>query len=167
MISISGAGSMDDFEIAARFCRAFGNWDALVVQPYGIAPERVIELFHAETTDSLATRFNSTDAALFIARWEGMPAGCVAFDRLDDTTAELHKFFVDPEFRGKGIGRALISKVLAEVGKTDRKRIVLHTAVYMTNAISLYQVCDFAQCPPFRSTPEDVRHTDFFMARAI
>ena len=123
MISVSPARSAEDFEIAARLARGLADWDTLAVQPYGISAEDVVAIFHPETgADILATKFGAAGAAFLIARWESAPAGCVAFGPFDDDTAEIHKFFVDAQFRGKGIGRALMDVALAEIGKAIAAR---------------------------------------------
>ena len=168
MISVSPARSAEDFEIAARLARGLADWDTLAVQPYGISAEDVVAIFHPETgADILATKFGAAGAAFLIARWESAPAGCVAFGPFDDDTAEIHKFFVDAQFRGKGIGRALMDVALAEIGKGDRRKVVLHTTPYMESAVAIYQSFGFRPCPRFRETPEHVRHTDLFMSRSL
>jgi GNAT superfamily N-acetyltransferase len=167
MISVSRAICAADFEIAAVFCDALAAWDAAEVQAYGVAPEEVLAIYHGETTSSLTARYGSADAMMFIARWEGSPAGCLAFAPFDDATMEIRKFYVDPDFRGKGIGSALMRVVLAEVEKGHCRAIVAHTTVYMENAISVYEAFDFTRCTPFRQTPDSIAHTEVFMSRPI
>jgi ribosomal protein S18 acetylase RimI-like enzyme len=167
MLSVSRANCAEDFEIAAEFCRAIAEWDAVEAPAYGISPEMVVALFHGDTSSSLAAKYNSADATMLIARWEGSPAGCLAIDPFDEAAIELHRFYVDPRFRGRGIGGALIRAALAEVEKGSRRTIVIHTAVHMKNAISVYESFQFTRCPRFRPTPDSVSHTDVFMSRAI
>jgi GNAT superfamily N-acetyltransferase len=167
MISVSRAICAADFEIAAVFCDALAAWDAAEVQAYGVAAEEVLAIYHGETTSSLTARYGSADAMMFIARWEGSPAGCLAFAPFDDATMEIRKFYVDPDFRGKGIGSALMRVVLAEVEKGHCRAIVAHTTVYMENAISVYEAFDFTRCTPFRQTPDSIAHTEVFMSRPI
>lgn len=167
MIAVSAARSAQDFETAAALCRALGEWDATTVEPYGVSREEVLALFHGETSASLAAKYSSADARMLIARWQGSPAGCLAFDTFDDTTMELERFFVDPRYRGKGVGRALMEAVLDEIGKGLRRTVLIHTTFYMTSAISVYEALGFTRCPRFRPTPESVQHTDVFMSRKI
>jgi GNAT superfamily N-acetyltransferase len=167
MISVSAASTSEDFDVAAGLCRALGEWDAVAVKPYGISREVVLALFHNETSTSLAAKYNSTEARVLLARWDGSAAGCLAFDPFDDVAVELHKFFVVPRFRGRGIGSALMNAALDEVKTGHRRTVVLHTTVYMKNAISVYEAFDFTPCPRFRPTPGNVMHTDLFMSRKI
>jgi GNAT superfamily N-acetyltransferase len=108
-----------------------------------------------------------TPATMFLARWQGVPAGCIAFSPFKAKTAEIHKFYVDPEFRGKGIGGTLMRAILAEIAKGRHNRIVLQTTVYMKSAIAIYESFDFTRCPPFRPIPNSIRHTEVFMSRLI
>jgi GNAT superfamily N-acetyltransferase len=167
MISVSAASTSEDFEIAAKLCHALGEWDAVEVQPYGVSREELLALFHSETSGSLAAKFSSPNAKLLVARWEGSPAGCLAFNPFDSVAVEFHKFYVDARFRGRGIGSALMRTALDEVKKGHHRTVLVHTTVYMKNAISVYEAFDFTRCPRFRETPESVTHTDFFMSRAI
>jgi GNAT superfamily N-acetyltransferase len=167
VLAIASASSAEDFEIAARFCRAFGAWDATQAPAHGVSGEEVVALFHTETSNSLATKYNSRDAKVLIARWESSPAGCVAFNPFDDEAMELHKFYVDLQYRGRGIGRELLRTALATVAKGPRRKALLHTAFYMTDAISMYESFGFQACARFRPTPDSVSHTDVFMSRTI
>ncbi len=148
-------------------CRALGEWDAAEAHAYGIASDVVLDLYHNETSSSLATKYNAADAGMFIARWEGSPAGCLAFNPFDETAFEIHKFYVDPQFRGKGIGSALMRATLSEVEKGRRRTILVHTTVYMKDAVSLYESFGFTRCSPFRSVPASVSHSEIFMSRPI
>jgi GNAT superfamily N-acetyltransferase len=167
VISVSSAKSAEDFEIAAGLCSALAEWDAVAVEPYGISREQVMALFHGETSSSLAAKYNSPDAKMLIARWETSPAGCLAFDPFDDAAVELHRFYVDPRFRGRGIGSELMRTALAQARNGHRRTAILHTTVYLKDAISVYESFGFSHCQRFRATPESIRHTDVFMSRAI
>ncbi|MDX8470200.1 GNAT family N-acetyltransferase [Mesorhizobium sp. VK23B] len=167
MISVLPARSAEDFETLAVLCRRLAQWDVDASAPYGVSEEDVRALFHPETSaDLLATQFGAPDAMAFIARSEGLPAGCLAFDQFDDDTAELHRFFVDAAFRGQGIGRALMGAVLAEIEKGQARTVLIHTTFYMSNAIAVYEAFGFRPCAPFRETPAHVRHTDVFLSRS-
>lgn len=168
MLSLAPANSAEDFDVAAGFCRQLGVWDASLSPSHGVPADIVLSLFNSDTSDSLAAKFNAPpDAVMLIARWEEVPAGCIAFNAFDETSAEIHKFYVDPQFRGKGIGSAMMRAALAEIGTTQRRRVMLHTAFYMESAIALYEAFDFVRCERFRPSPDIVSHTDVFMSRAL
>jgi GNAT superfamily N-acetyltransferase len=167
MIAISNAICAADFDIAAAFCRALGEWDAIEAQAYGTPAALIIGMFHGDTSDSLAEKYSSAEAMMFLARWEGKPAGCLAFSPFDDTSTELHKFYVDPLYRGKGIGGALMRMAFVEMQKGHRRTVRLATTVYMTNAIAVYEAFSFARCPPYYAVPDSMSHTEIFMTRPL
>jgi len=168
MISVSPARSAEDFETMATLCRSLAQWDAEAVLPYGVSAEDVKAIFHpAISRAELTATFKAPEAMAFIARSGNLAAGCLAFDQFDDKAAELHKFFVDASFRGQGIGRALMGAALAEIEKGRSRIVLIHTTFYMKGAIAVYESFGFRPCPPFRETPEHVRHTDVFMSRSI
>jgi GNAT superfamily N-acetyltransferase len=104
---------------------------------------------------------------MIIARVDGTPAGCFAFEPFGDDASELAKFFVDAPFRRQGIGRALMETVMAEISKGRRRTVLIHTTCYMERAIAVYTAFGFEPCSRFRDTPERVQHTDVFMSRLL
>lgn len=167
MISIAAARNALDFSAVAVLCRAFGEWDAGQATHYGVPPELVLELYHSDDEGDIVTKYSTADARVYLARWEGRPAGCIAISPFDDDTLEVEKFYVDPVFRGKGIGRALMAALLDDAAKSGRSRILIHTTVYMQNAVSLYRSFGFAECAPFRDVPASVIHAEIFMSRLL
>jgi GNAT superfamily N-acetyltransferase len=168
MISVSPARSAEDFEIAAGFWRKLADWDAEAAPPHGVSAEDVKAIFYPDKSGSeLLAKFGGPDAIVFLARVDGVPGGCLAFEPFGDDTSELANFFVDPSFRGQGIGRALIEAVMAEISKGRRRTVLIHTTFYMESAVALYAAFGFKSCSPFRDTPERVRHTDVFMSLSL
>jgi ribosomal protein S18 acetylase RimI-like enzyme len=167
MISIAAARNAPDFSAVAVLCRALGEWDAREAPNYGVPPELVLELYHSDDEADIVTKYSTADALIYLARWEGQPAGCIAVSPFDDSTLEVEKFYVDAVFRGKGIGRALMAALLDDAERSNGSRILIHTAAYMKNAVSLYRSFGFAECPPFRDVPASVIHSEIFMSRAL
>jgi GNAT superfamily N-acetyltransferase len=165
MLSVSIARSPEDFEAAAVLCRALGDWDAVTHEANGIAADIVVGLFHSQTAESLCDRFSGPDAAMLVARWDEAPAGCIAFAPFDETADEIHKFYVDPAFRRKGIGGALMRDALTRIGARGKPRIVLHTSLYMSDAMAVYRAFGFEPCDAFRPVPDILRRSEIFMSR--
>lgn len=80
-----------------------------------------------------------------IARDNGRSVGCGAIRLLDTTTAEVKRMYVEPEQRGKGIGRAVLARLEAEARQLGAKRLVLETGVLSPEALALYRGAGFRQ----------------------
>ncbi len=167
MFSVSIAKSPEDFEVAAALCRELAEWDVAMAATHGINPQLVTDLYHGETAESLARRYGQPGAGMVLASWDGQPAGCLAFSAFDDTANELHKFYVTPAFRRKGIGGAMMRAVITAVEIRRKSRLLAHTTIYMTDAIAIYRAFGFDFCTPFRQVPEAVGHTEIFLKREV
>lgn len=165
MFSLSIAKSPDDFEIAAALCRELAEWDVAMAATHGVDAQLVRDLYHGETAASLARRYAQPGTGMLLASWDGRPAGCLAFSVFDDTADELHRFYVDPGFRRKGIGGSLMRAVINAVETRRKKWLLAHTTIYMIDAIAIYRAYDFDFCPPFRDVPQAVGHTEVFLKR--
>lgn len=156
-----------DFAAADALCRALGDWDATTHAANGIEPELVLGLYHRQTADSLARRFSGPNAAILLAEWDTAPAGCVAVESVGPTAGEIHKFYVDPAFRRRGIGGALIQSAIAAIAEMPRRRIVIHTSRLMVEAIAVYTAFGFERCAPFRSVPDVLVDIEIFLQREV
>lgn len=72
-------------------------------------------------------------------------------------TAGLRATAVHPDAQGHGIGRALVEACVDRARRAGAARIGLHTAPFMTAAISLYERTGFV-----RSPDHDFPATDYF-----
>src|ERR1051326_8577420 len=64
---------------------------------------------------------------LTLAITNGKPAGCVALHPLSSEICEMKRLYVRSEFRGKGIGRALTERVIADARRIGYQRLRLDT----------------------------------------
>ncbi len=87
---------------------------------------------------------------LFLATYDGVPAGCVAMLKINDEVCELKRQFVRPEYRGQGIGKGLAMKVIEEARKMGYKRVRLDTAKSMKNALLLYYSLGYHDTQPYK-----------------
>jgi len=97
------------------------------------------------------------DGAFLIAYLDGVGVGCGAVRRLDTTTAELKRMYVEPGSRGRGIGRALVEALEREARLLGVAKVVLETGTRLAPAIKLYEGMGYARIPLFGeylSSPE-------------
>jgi putative acetyltransferase len=83
--------------------------------------------------------------AFLVAREGPRAVGCGAVRLVDHATAEIKRMYVDPDHRGKGVGRAVLVSLEATARKLGALRLVLETGVYQEAAIALYRRAGFTQ----------------------
>jgi GNAT superfamily N-acetyltransferase len=89
------------------------------------------------------------DGAFLIAYVDGEAVGCGAVRRLDASTAELKRMFVAQPFRGRGIGRVLVTALEDEARRLGVRHVVLETGTRLPVAIGLYQSMGYVPIPVF------------------
>jgi GNAT superfamily N-acetyltransferase len=80
-----------------------------------------------------------------VARDGDRAVGCGAMRRLDSTTAEAKRMYVEPAHRGKGVGRAVLVGLEAAARQLGVQRLVVETGVHQEEAITLYRRAGFIQ----------------------
>lgn len=98
-----------------------------------------------------AERLRQPDVAFFAA-WDGeILAGCGAIKHLDATHGELKSMRAAPAYRGRGVGRAILDRLLAEARARGYARVSLETGRPdpFLPAQALYRANGFVECPPF------------------
>jgi len=79
----------------------------------------------------------------FLATVDGVPAGASRW-RKTDKGYKLERFAVQKDFRGKGVGQALVQAVLADL-PADATFVYLHAQI---QAVSLYEKFNFEKTGP-------------------
>lgn len=78
-----------------------------------------------------------------VARAEGRAVGCGALRRLDETSAEVKRMYVEPELRGQGIAKEIVDHLEAAARVMGTRCLVLETGIYQAEAIGLYRRLGF------------------------
>ena len=82
------------------------------------------------------------------------PAGCVGLHDWGDGAAEMKRLYVRPEFRGRGMARALTLAALAEARAIGYRAVRLDTiSATMQPAIALYRELGFREIAAYRENP--------------
>ena len=99
--------------------------------------------------DSYHWRFSHEEGVFVVAYVDGEPAGCGGVRDFGDGTAELKRVYVDPRFRGQGIGRALVEHLEAYAVSAGATRLLLETGKLLEPAVRLYERCGFQEIPRY------------------
>lgn len=91
---------------------------------------------------------------LLLAEYRGQLAGCVALHRLEPGICEMKRLYLRPQFRGRGLGRALAEAVIAAARDTGCRKMRLDTVEpVMPNAVAMYRRLGFKEIEAYRPNP--------------
>ena len=90
--------------------------------------------FDQELRD-LPGEYAPPDGRLLLAWTDAELAGCVALRRINDTTCEMKRLYVRPQFRGQGAGRTLVEAIIQQARDIGYRTMRLGTLPSMREAI--------------------------------
>ncbi|HXC44815.1 MAG TPA: GNAT family N-acetyltransferase [Candidatus Dormibacteraeota bacterium] len=91
---------------------------------------------------------------LLLAEFEGQLAACVALHQLDSGICEMKRLYLRPQFRGKGVGRTLAERIVAEARQIGYQRMRLDTVEpVMKDAVAMYRKLGFKEIAPYCANP--------------
>ncbi|HJQ84550.1 MAG TPA: GNAT family N-acetyltransferase [Candidatus Binatia bacterium] len=93
--------------------------------------------------------------AFFVARDDGVPAGCGGVQLFGREYAELKRMYVRPPFRGRGLGRQILARLTGYAREHGMPLLRLETGVHQHEAIALYEASGFRRIPPFGPYRDD------------
>ena len=102
---------------------------------------------------SLPGDYSPPRGALFLARVDGSPAGCIGLRPFSDSVGEFKRLYVLPTFRGCGLARALVSAAIGTARRLGYRALVLDTLSSMRAAIRLYQSFGFERTEAYYPNP--------------
>ena len=112
--------------------------------------------FEAELAE-LPGAYSPPAGTLLLACVDGEPAGCCAMRPLFNTdhlnACEMKRLFVRPAFRGFGLGRMLVERILSDGQLAGYTTMLLDTLSDMETARALYQEMGFVEVAPYYHSP--------------
>jgi putative acetyltransferase len=144
----------EDTEQARALLTNYGDY--LATSPSG-AGSVCIPGYEAELR-ALPGKYVKKETDLLLARVKGEGAGCVAITRrvLTDgmEAAEMKRLWVEPRFRGCGLGRGLVGSAIAWARAHECDAVVLDTVnEAMPEAAELYRSLGFEEITRFNENP--------------
>jgi putative acetyltransferase len=92
---------------------------------------------------------------LLLAEYDGQIAGCVALRSKETGICEMKRLYLRPQFRGKGLGRILAERIIAEAREIGYQRMRLDTVEpVMKDAVAMYRKLGFKDIEPYCANPE-------------
>ena len=144
MIEILQAETAEQIEETRKLFREYEKWLGLDLCFQGFEEE----------LKTLPAKYAIPDGRLFLALVNGKTAGCVALRKLEQSVCEMKRLFVKSEFRGLGLGKILIEKLIDEARFIGYEKMRLDTLPdQMAKAVKLYKSHGFVEIPPYYENP--------------
>ena len=108
---------------------------------------------YEEEVRHLEKKYGLPAGRLYIVWVDGTAAGCIGLRKLDEERCEMKRFYVRPEFRGLGIGRMMVERILEDAREIGYKSMLLDTLPFMKSALHLYAQVGFYEIPAYNDSP--------------
>jgi putative acetyltransferase len=103
---------------------------------------------------SLPGDYAPPEGRLLLAECEGDLVGCVALHKLEPGICEMKRLYLRPAARGKGFGRILANRIIAEARDIGYQRMRLDTVgPVMKDAVAMYRKLGFKEIAPYCPNP--------------
>jgi putative acetyltransferase len=108
---------------------------------------------------TLPGKYAPPHGRLLLATVSGLPAGCVALRRFDQTRGEVKRLYVRPQFRGNGLGKALMNALAAEARGIGYSELIADTIpTVMATALVMYERLGFERITPYSDETPEAQH---------
>jgi GNAT superfamily N-acetyltransferase len=119
----------EDLGPARELFREYAAW---------VGDEICFQTFQRELAE-LPGSYAPPEGRLLLAFVDGRLAGCIALRRLAAEIGEMKRLYVRPAFRGTGLGRELVSTLIAGARDTGYRLLRLDSLPRMERAIAMYR----------------------------
>jgi putative acetyltransferase len=120
------------------------------------------QAFEAEL-GSLPGMYAPPKGRLYLAKYDGISAGCAALRNLGNHTCEMKRLFVSADYHGKRIGRNLAGALIKDAKAIGYSRMLLDTGYKQVEAQRLYRSLGFSEIKPYYTIPQEVKDRLIFM----
>ena len=110
---------------------------------------------YEEEIANIDSKYGLPYGRLYLLCCDGEPAGCVALRKIDTHHCELKRLYVKEKYRGHGLGKLLVHRVVADAKQIGYSYILLDTLPFLNAAIQLYKDLGFVEIGKYNNSPMD------------
>lgn len=98
-------------------------------------------MIESDLSDS--QKFHPRDGRFYLARYDKTIAGVGCLKKLTEGVGEIQRMYVLPSFRGKGMGRAIVNRLIDDARSIGYRQLKLESLEFLKEAHSLYRSVGF------------------------
>lgn len=103
--------------------------------------------------DHFPTEYSAPSGAFILAEDAGHYVACIGLRQFAAEVGEIKRLYVAPAARGRGLGRVLVERIIAEARQLGYRSLLLDTLPFMKEAQSLYLSMGFQPTAAYRFNP--------------
>ena len=101
----------------------------------------------------LDTKYGLPDGRLYLVCCDGEPAGCIALRKIDSHNCELKRLYVKENYRGQGLGKCLVRRIISDAKQIGYSYMLLDTLPFLNTAIQIYKDFGFVEIDKYNDSP--------------
>ena len=146
-ISFHQVKSSQDLEQAGLLIREYLAWlNERVKKDYSLEFD-IEAMVKSDLTDP--HKFQPPSGRFYLVRYDGEVAGVGCLKNLGEDIAEIQRMYVPPHFRGKGLGRAIVNRLVEDARQIGYHRLKLESLEFLEAAHQLYRSVGFQNIDPY------------------
>lgn len=127
--------------------REYLEWlNERVKRDYGIE-FNVNTMIESDLSDP--AKFRPPAGRFYLAQYDDANAGVGCLKKLAEGVGEVQRMYVLPALRGKGIGRAIVNRLIDDARMIGYRQLKLESLEFLKEAHSLYKSVGFRQIDPY------------------
>ena len=134
-------------EQAGVLIREYLEWlNECVKRDYGIEFD-VNAMIESDLSDP--DKFRPPDGQFYLAEYDNAIVGVGCLKKLTEDVGEIQRMYVLPAFRGKGLGRAIVNRLVDDARTIGYRQLKLESLEFLKEAHSLYRSVGFREIAPY------------------
>jgi len=94
-------------------------------------------------------KFRPPEGRFYLVRYQNRIAGVGCLKKLAEGVAEVQRMYVPPAYRGKGVGRAIVNRLITDARALGYRRLRLESLTFLDAAHALYHSAGFHDIDPY------------------
>ena len=146
-IEFHQVSSQHDKKLACELIREYLNYLNVKVQDdYGIEFD-VEAMVNSDWSDEV--KFYPPDGRFYLVNFNNQTAGVGCLKKLQNEVGEIQRMYVSSQFRGYGIGRAIINQLVDDARLIGYRKLKLESLEFLHAAHGLYRSIGFKIINPY------------------